>query len=256
MKLLTLIGVIGSAVLIAACGPSGPSPIDQAAKKGDVEVEVRGEGSVDSVTATIIRVTGAGSVTIPVGTVFRGGPGTQSMMVARSVTVTFPEGANTQTIKLETYCINRFLDLPGTESILVIDDDQPAPAHPLRKLASCLEGKSLSKHERQIAIWVVSDNLWDLSEAALIDRLKSEFVKKIDSLGTDGLVDLVTRTLSPDDAQELRALIRSQGVGEIRAALTDVAEEMAAKDAKQYIKAAPTLRECGLDVEGKRLFEG
>jgi hypothetical protein len=238
-------------LFIAACGPN---TVQQAAKKGDMKIEGRGEGSVENVTVTITSVTG-GTFTIPTGTVFRGGPGTQRMMVARGVEVQLAAGV-TQTVRVETYCINRWLDVPGEQADMALEYEPPDPNDPLVKLAKCLEAKSIQHRERQVAMWVVSDNLWNLSRTELIGRLQDEMTKKVDSLDDQGLIRLVRDRLSAAEAEQLAEIIRAQGGSAVRQALKEAAGEIAAKEVPSYIAAEGLLKDCGMDVDGKPLFKG
>src|SRR5436305_13347167 len=105
-----------------------------------------------------VSSTHPGTIVIPLGTVFASGSAdTQTMISADTVQVVFA-GTQTyaqpqvQSIEIEVYCINRFLDAPTAESRFVVTRGG-RELDPVRRLAACLEGKSDDHYARQLAIW-------------------------------------------------------------------------------------------------------
>lgn len=232
--------------------------VDQAQENGIIRATVSGTGRVDTLRLEITS-THQIDIVIPVGTLFGSSTsGTQNMIAARTVRLVFLD-AGTQTQEIEVYCVNRFLDIPSLGSTFTISTTSTTDASsPVRKLAACLEQHDAPQRVRQLAVWVVSDELWDLSPEELAERFLEEGMKEFENLDVDQVIDAARQRgveISDAEAQILRDLYHNNRptYDKILRAVVSQRVEENIRDYRE--KAAPLLQECGFDLSNKALFQ-
>jgi hydroxymethylpyrimidine pyrophosphatase-like HAD family hydrolase len=162
----------------------------QAQQSGDATITVTGQ-DVENMTINI-SLSHQGTVVIPAGTVFASGDsGTQTMISARTVRVYIGTADQTQSAKLEVYCINRLLDAPTSSSSYTVTEGGEE-LNPVRRLAAFLEKSSAAHYTRQLAIWLVSENHLDLTADQMRQLLYSHDMQLMDRLSS---TDLSTQDL-------------------------------------------------------------
>src|SRR5947209_1752504 len=238
--------------------PSSPSPqgtlsIADAQDSGAVSVRVTG---VDVEKMHVeVSSTRPGTIVIPVGTVFASGSAdTQTMISAATVRVVFA-GTGTyalpqiQSIDLEVYCINRFLDAPTAQSSFVVTRGG-RELDPVRRLAACLEGKSDDHYARQLAIWMTSDHFIEMTDDQVREKLLNHAV---DLMTSDQGIKELSRAipnLSEDQLREIR------DTPEFRKVVVDAAAKEIEKEVDAYkTKARGLLEQCNFDLSTSKFFQ-
>lgn len=192
--------------------PLPPTPV----KTGIVDAQAK--GLVD-VTATgidlnemrvVVTAWAPVELTLPVGLLFiSGDAATQNMMLAKTVPVALNGSADnpeSREIIVPVYCINRFRDTPSTASSFTLSAGGAETAT-LRGLAACLEGKAADEKARQMAVWVVSDDLQHLTAQQFAERLVEIHRGEAARLGPVGLSKKwLQRGMNAELAQMVAAL--------------------------------------------------
>jgi hypothetical protein len=252
--------------VVAGCsklfGP-GEYTVDKAAKKEYVSVAVEASSEKEAAITLHVRPAGAGSFTVivPAGTKLANTrAGGQSLVTARTVQFAFVRAASgaTQTQRVETYCLNRFLDFPKPQTAMRLEldgDEGEWETNPVRRLVACLEKSTARYEDRQFAVWMVSEGLLDRSRSDVLDLYRRKLGARIEhklrlQLYDEGL-ELVRGKFPGVADEELRRLVNEFAEEDlprrIEATLRDEVEAYAAK-------AGPVLRACAYAIDGKRFF--
>lgn len=253
---------------------------------GLISMEVYGK-NLQTVT---VRVTlsgasagaGAGTyIVVPTGTLFASSSGgTQNMMAAENYLFSFApvpagdttswlervnpigtayasfrpsQGSRTLVGELPAYCINRWRDIPGSDTQLTVS--YPGASEPLPRLISCLEKQQGEHNLKQRAVWMVSDNLLALTPGELEDRLYDELTKKStgELTGTQ-FADILRETnpsISEDMLRQARSLPRQELARYRGILLRKVVQQ---EDLPGYKATEQLLQSCGIDVVGSVFF--
>lgn len=252
-------------------------------------IQVSGQ-DLNFVTLTVTpAIEGGGTIVLPAGTLFTAGStATQNMILADTAAISWfapsnpIRGDSPQAIvrNLSSYCINRWREVPGADASFQVT--YSAQNDPLGKLAKCLERDAHSDHRaKQVAIWLVSDNLLEMTEAELAERLRKE-IRDHNSWSLRFFQEAIRPDYPDASDEELTRLIqeafRSQpnltpvGVLEVVSHLpeeeakerldkfsdTDI-ERWIAEDAEggvqEFVKdGGPLLQGCGYDISSYALF--
>lgn len=211
---------------------------------------------------------------IPAGTLFTSTDNnTQNMISAHAVIVSFPgESPNQiQNVAIESFCINYFLDPPTlnpslpsdySNNLMDIRYSTVVSGDAIWRLNECLEQKSDSHSVKQMAIWMVSDGLLDLSREevaakveehffapiknVLFDRFRDQLIgEEFKNLSDDDLVKKIEEIMPPDS-------LIAQGLNP-----DDLHPERAArKEVEAFFESAgKSLKDCGIDINSKRFFQ-
>jgi hypothetical protein len=231
--------------------------ITEAQDDSETTVSVTGV-DVEKLTVTV-STNQPGRITIPVGTVFRSeNNGTQTMMAAHAKVLTFAGDTSqpfltpkTQTIEVEVYCTNRFLNAPTSSSEFTVTNDGDE-LDPVRRLAECLDTHPEAPHEaRQLAIWVTSDNFINLTDAEVRAKMRAhadDIIKDPNSQVWDSirkeqhLTDEAVQEII-NDPKQLEVVRES--------AYEEVDEEIS--DYKSI--AGPLLEKCGFNTATSKFFQ-
>ena len=245
--------------------------------KKEININVLG-GTLDSSNAEMklkIEYTGKNKFqfTIPAGTLFTSNDmNMQNMMSARDVLVIFPGGSinQVQNITIESYCINYFLDPPTLDPALPssyrsdlkdVRYSTIVSGDAIWELNQCLEKKSDSHSVRQMAIWMVSDGLMDMSREEVANKLAEHYsenvhkaleglrhdlpIEGVESLSDEELIKTIEELIPPDS-------LKAYGIN------TDVLHpgNIARTKVDEFFqKAGPLLRDCGINTDTKRFFQ-
>src|ERR1051326_4271361 len=166
--------------------PSGPLTIQEAQKNGDVRITVSG-GTLDTMN---LQVEYDGSekcdYVIPIGTLFESSDQkTQNMITAHNVTISFPGGdtPQVQNISVEAFCINLFKTEPienpsiplFNNDLKIISNGTVEYGDDIFNLNKCLEQMPDSHQIKNLAIWMISDKLIDLSREDVASKLSQHY---------------------------------------------------------------------------------
>lgn len=216
-------------------------PLKEALDEGVIKINAHG---IDLVKMSVsISCAHKTTIEIPAGTLFlSGNAADQNMMTAKSVSIAFPGSANgagaphTETRELEVYCVNRWLDVPQKATSFTVSKRDPAD--PKAKLSACLEGTKAEHGLKQFAIWLVSDNIWDMTVAQFVERemqeVQDQFIKQIKEKEP---------SLSPAELEAAGHMVRERMKGQLEMRRT-IRE-----------RVRPLLDQCGFDVSKKPFFQ-
>jgi hypothetical protein len=254
-------------------------PAAEAVSRGLVTIQAYGN-NLQTVTVRVTLTSPAGaSIVVPVGTLFASASaGKQNMMAATSLRFIFapvpagdsraslPERLNpigtahavyrtaqrprTMERQVPAYCINRWRDIPGSDSRLAVSF--PDASERLPRLVSCLETQPGGHRAKQLAVWMISDGLIDLTRSQLEERLYAEGAKNAPQTGAE-LAELL-KQIDPSVSEELLRQTRSLPRAEVARVLATRLREDAQKDLARYAATEPLLRGCGYDVSGSAFF--
>jgi hypothetical protein len=255
-------------VAVAALGMlmflhAGPVPLAEAVSEGTANVSVTGV-NIESLEFTI-NAQGPVRIVIPAGTMLASrDPGTQNMMTAQTIVVTFDGesdvsyGSLTQTFQVPVYCINRHLEAPTPVSAFTLGA-VTEETEPVQKLAQCLEGLDASHREKQYAIWSVSDKFIRMNEDEFLNTELETVRTDMQRQGGEGLADKIEREI-PDVQPEILALFRSLSGEELDEAFEYMRPDFLAEKRKEFATmrdaARPLLERCGYAVDTLPLFAG
>lgn len=246
---------------LAACDRTpGLVAAKAAAEKGDIQVSAQGIG-LDSMSVTVTSIRND-TIVLPAGTRFNSNnAGTQNMMAAATVTFAFsnatPQAPQIITQPVPVYCLNRFLDVPT--SAVSFSVSYTEETDPLRLLAECLESKNAEHEVKQLAVWMVSDSLMELSRedvaAKFLDDMEKNWretwssgeraAEEIEIQDPDADPEFLERVrqMTPEDLEELAGLIRP------------TLRSRAEAQVRRYVDQTTGLLEsCGYDLTTKRFF--
>jgi hypothetical protein len=215
------------------------------------------------------------SVTIPVGTVIHNGDSTsQRLMTAAPVTVRLAPGVSQVAVSVPTYCLDAFLSKPTPTSTLTLPERAPAfvfgqasdedrELNPVRKLADCLSGASQPFSERQDAVWLVNEGLFNkpFAEAKtfLYEHWRSALADGAERQMTDGKAAYrdAIRLQNPGISQgDLEAALAAITPAVVEASVESHAREQSEQNATDFFDAKTSLGECGYDIDKLAFFHG
>ena len=160
-------------------------------------------------------------------------------------------GPRTFSGTVPAFCINRWREVPGAQSQLAVTF--PGEQDPLYKLASCLEASPAKHRLKQSAVWMISDNLIDLSVEQLEGRIFEEIKSKAQRATGAELADFLKEmnpAVDEDSLRQIRNLPRDQ----VDQLSSMIQRKIAQEEARQYAEAGPLLQECGYDVSNSPFF--
>ena len=242
-----------------------------------------------SVTVRVtVSTPGSTSIIVPAGTLFASPSGaTQNMMAAGSFHFTFapvpaeddraagpaaralawlrranPIGAAYASYRrvdkprslegeVAAYCINRWRDIPSEQTQFQVS--YPADSDRLAQLVSCLEEQPEDHHAKQLAVWMVSDNLLELTPQQLEDRIYDEISHKARELTGAQLAEMLKKidpSTSEDVLREASRLSREE-LAQVRSVIL---RRQAQANIPRYAETEPLLRRCGFDVASSAFF--
>jgi len=233
--------------------PAAPVTLADVQETGAATIHVTG---IDvSKMHVEISTTHPGTIVIPVGTVFSSNAAdTQTMIAATTIQVVFPGTQpypvpQIQTVDVEVYCINRFLEAPtGNSSFVVVRGG--GELDPVRRLAACLEREGGDHYSRQLAIWMTSDNFINMTEDDVREKLKDHALELMTS--NEGIRELAKAI--PDLSEEQLREIRD--TPEFRNIVSEAATKEVEKEIDAYkTKARDLLSRCNFDFSGSKFFQ-
>ena len=230
--------------------------ITEAQDDSETTISVTGV-DVEKLTVTV-STNRPGRIIIPVGTLFQSeNNGTQTMMAAHASVLTFAGDPSqpfltpkTQTIEVEVYCINRFLDAPTSSSEFMVTSGG-GELDPVRRLAECLDRHPETPHEaRQLAIWVTSDNFINLTDAEVRAKMRAhadDMIKNPHSQFWDSF-----RKDNPLSDEQVQEIINDPKQVEV---VRESAYEEVEEEISEYKSiAGPLLEKCGFNVSTAKFF--
>jgi hypothetical protein len=150
-----------------------------------------------------------------------------------------------------SYCINRWREVPGGEAHFSVSE--PDENNPLKKLAACLDESPADHRDKQLAVWMVSDHLLDLTTRGLADKFFGEF--DAHAVQTPAEFADALKKMSPDIAEEKLDEIRRITPEQFRQARNEFIRAQAEEEVKKYVKITrPLLEGCGIDVSGAAFY--
>jgi hypothetical protein len=233
--------------------PAGPTTLADVQETGAATIRVTG---IDvSKMHVEISTTHPGTIVIPVGTVFSSNAAdTQTMIAATTIQVIFSGTQpypvpQIQTVDVEVYCINRFLEAPtGDSSFVVVRGG--GELDPVRRLAACLEKEDGDHYSRQLAIWMTSDNFINMTEDDVRQKLKDHALELMTS--DEGITELAKAI--PDLSEEQLREIRD--TPEFRNVVSEAATKEVEKEIDAYkTKARDLLSRCHFDLSSSKFFQ-
>jgi hypothetical protein len=254
------IGLCGLGV-DSACGPGQELTAGKAVARGVAHIEAHGvdlENMSVTVTSTSNR-----TITLPVGTRFLSSSGgTQNMISASTIRFAFmnasPTSPQTITQQIPVYCINRFLDAPTSVSQFSVSYSEETD--PVRKLVECLEKGSASHSAKQMAVWMVSDHLIDLSPDDLARRFVDEGEAKWHRHATGPELAELLKGSAPSTSTDVLDSIKNMSPDQIESVfqqLRPTLRKKAEEEAQKYAtEAGSLLRDCGTDLSTTVLYRG
>lgn len=233
--------------------PAGPTTLVDAQESGGATIRVTG---VDVTTMHVeISSSHPGAIVIPVGTVFRSNAGsTQTMISAETIRVEFP-GTQTyavpqvQSVDVEVYCINRFLEAPTpSSSFEVVRGGRELD--PVRRLAACLEGKNADHYSRQLAIWMTSDDFINMTDDQVRQKLRAH---ALDLMTSEEGIRQLAKAIPDVSEEELREI---RDTPEFRNIVAEAAGKEVEKEIDGYkTKARALLEECNFNISTAKFFQ-
>jgi hypothetical protein len=160
------------------------------------------------------------------------------------------------TQQVPVYCINRFLDVPTTSSGFSVSYTEETD--PIRKLVACMENKTATHRAKQIAVWMISDNLVDMTKDELVNKFLDDTETKWRKHSSGLDLAREYRRNMPDAPEELIDAIRNLTPEQIKP-MMDVMRPTLRKGAESQVseyaeKSASLLADCGYDLSNKRFF--
>jgi hypothetical protein len=264
----------------------------QAMQTGFASIQAYGNNLQTVTVRVTVSTPGSAYIIVPVGTVFASSSaGTQNMMAAGSFHFSFAPvpasdsrssllerlspvrqahamyrpSANPRWIEgeVKAYCINRWREVPASDTRLTVTF--PDPSDRLPRLVACLEDQSAAEHGlRQFAVWMVSDNLLDMTPQQLEERIYQEIAAKLPAraqrLSGADLAAFLKR-VNPSVGEDVLAAFRNLS-GEELAKARDAwlrgrqaeARKAAEENLPVYARTETLLRACGIDVTNSAFF--
>jgi hypothetical protein len=181
----------------------------------------------------------------------------------RKVMLSDERKPQTLTQDVPAYCINRWRDTPSTDTQFKVSESDGTD--PLGKLASCLDrkGDAVEHRDKQVAIWLISDQLLDMTRNELAAKLREEN-ESHDTWLRDALINRIAQANPNLGEDEIMARIQAMSENEIADLLRNVTakekEKLIAQSAQDNVReftevGGPLLESCGYTTSGYRLFQ-
>lgn len=268
-----------------------PRDVAQATALGLVTIDAQGNG-LKTVSVTVTATVSNPVFFLPVGTLFTSSSGgTQSMITATTVPLVFhpveqdnnttflsgaplsggPKvqpavfqlgrnqgfrqiastvGEQVAKTEVETFCVNRWLKIPESDTSFSVSE--PDPNDSRRKLVACLEHNPTGHFAKQMAVWMVSDRLIDISQQEFENKLFAEMEEESSSL--EQFLQSLQRESTPLSEEELRQL-QKLTPAEFEEIRDKVLRSEAHSQVKNYVEVTqPLLEGCGIDLSGSTFF--
>ena len=207
------------------------------------------------------------TVTIPIGTTFVGSPGECDLMSAETVQIHFPgvrkgEPGISEEVTVEVYCLDRWRPTPS--SIQKIsppsssDNSGSRERRSVLGLVECLNQHGGSHEARQIAVWMVSNNLINYSEEELVqttlDHTQQEFIR----MHGAQLAEMLRRD-NPDLPDEILERASAKSEEELlqmyQALRPGLQQKVRDQVAKYRTEAGPLVDACGYSSSSLPFFK-
>ena len=242
-----------------------------AAAGGKVTIAaVAGDANRATITVTRGSVTGGLYFRLPAGTILSGGgPDSQRLITANSVTIIMAASETEIRQEVETFCLDQFKIPPPPKAPLTLDlavdqggssDAGEEGVSETAKLAACLEHSTSTSRDRQVAIWLVKEGFiaksYDdaRSEAitSLSRELESEMRRKI-STELAARLRQASPTMSED---EIRRQEQRFSSGALSSRVRTQAEHLVDKSfADVRAGVGPALQGCSYDTASLKFFQ-
>lgn len=159
--------------------------------------------------------------------------------------------AQSATQEVPSYCINRWRSVPDTDAHF--DVSEMEATNPLRKLVACLDQNSARHRAKQMAIWILSDHLMDLSPQELADKFFAEGDAHAVQSASE-FADALKKA-EPDTPEDKLEEIRNIPAEEFQQERTKYLRAHAEDEVKSYLEVTrPLLEGCGFSVSSSALF--
>jgi hypothetical protein len=244
----------------SGCGTEAEMTAGRAVEKAVASIEARGV-DLENMTVTVTSKANT-TIIVPVGTRFSSSAsGTQNMISAGTIRFVFtsasPGSPQTLTQQIPVYCVNRFLDVPTSASQFTVSYSEETD--PVRKLVECLETKSASHRARQLAVWMISDQLLELSPEQLANKFVNEVEVKWRAHATGPELAEILRESAPDTPAEVLDSITNMSADQVELVLESLKPKFRADaeaEVKRYAEqTGPLLRDCGYDLSSAAFFK-
>lgn len=156
------------------------------------------------------------------------------------------------------YCINRWRDVPNSQSRFSVSDANRES--PVGKLVSCLEDDPAPHEAKQAAVWMISDNLINLTPQQLEDKFVEERKSKFHPSAAE-LADMMQKadpTLSDTEIDKIRQMSPAEleeAWSELLPLVLPIMRKQAAQEVQTYKDVAgPLLQSCGFDLPDSAFF--
>lgn len=155
------------------------------------------------------------------------------------------------TQNVPSYCINRWREVPDTATHFSVAELDKG--NPLRKLVACLDQSPAEHRAKQLAVWMISDHMLDLTPQELADKFFAE--SNTHALQTDDEFADALKKMQPDISEDKLAQIRSIPPEQFQQIRTELLKAQAADEVKSYREVTrPLLEGCGIDVSSSTFF--
>lgn len=150
-----------------------------------------------------------------------------------------------------SYCINRWRSVPDTEARFSASELEET--NPLRKLVACLDQNPAEHRAKQMAVWMISDHLLDLTPQELADKFFAEIDAHAVQTSSE-FADALKKT-QPDIAEEKLEEIRRIPPEQFLQVRTTYLRAHAEEEVKSYLEVTrPLLEGCGFSLSGSAFF--
>lgn len=150
-----------------------------------------------------------------------------------------------------SYCINRWREVPDTEAHFSVAELEES--NPLRKLVACLDQNPAEHGMKQLAVWMLSDHLLDLTPQELADKFFAE--SDAHAVQTPAEFAESLKKNRPDISENDLEEIRSMPPEQFQQARVQLLRAQAEKEVKSYLEITrPLLEGCGVEVSGSAFF--
>jgi hypothetical protein len=155
------------------------------------------------------------------------------------------------TQNVPSYCINRWREVPESDSHFSVS--QLDQNNPLRKLVACLDESPVEHGTKQLAVWMISDHLLDLTPQELSDKFFAESDTHAVQTATE-FADAIKKR-RPDISEDKLEQIRNIPPEQFQQIRTELLKAQAADEVKSYREVTrPLLEGCGIDVSNSAFF--
>lgn len=165
-----------------------------------------------------------------------------------------PRPSQSVTQDISVYCIDRWRHTPKKEDRFSLAE--PDPNSPVQKLVSCLEHSQEEHEAKQAAVWMLSDDLMNMTAKTVAEKLFASIQQEAPA-DLDHFVVYVAGILRLDGSD-----ISDEKLEELRQQLSDNFEQkrrmflwsIALVNVESFKTTAPLLQGCGFDLSNKAFF--